>query len=848
MTAWACTGAASSAVGSNRNLTPYWCAYWPGLCSLQYCRSRNHDGAWPGSARSFARIGRHGPKSWLIHPYLLVYILLHGQIARLENDLPGAVSSFEGAASVAHEIGKTADEIGALTFLGEVYLALYDPAAALQATTRAAELHRAQSLGKIDSIENQEIWWQHSRALTAGGQPEAARAALAMAYQFLLDGIASLSDEGLRRNYLNKIKANRAIIAAWLAQEEDNDLAAKDRYAHLGGAADLKEPFQRLVDTGLRLNELRTAAELHDFLIEEVTELSGAERVLLILEGEDGRELAGSLLPTGEDDQNLLAAIAELLDEVRHTRTVLLQTAENPADPNPSRIIAPLIAQRQLLGYLYADMGAVYGSFGQTDRDLLGMLAGQAAVALDNARWGEGLEQKVAQRTAELDARVQELSVISTVSQALVAEPDLAKLITLIGSQTCQVFNADIAYLALLDRQSNLIQFPYQYGEPFRVLELGEGMTSKIIETGEPLLINSHMDDHQTQMGAALIGKKALSYLGVPIKSSQGTIGVLSVQSTRQEDYFDEDSLRLLETIAANAGAAIHTARLHTETIRRAEEMAALAEIGTDIATTLELEPVLERIARRAKELLHVRDIAIYLREGDGDTFRAPVALGEFTAEMMAESIHLGEGLTGAVAQNGTAEVINYPERDPRAVHIPGTPDEEEVRESMMVAPLISRERVIGIVTVWRLRERGLFNSTDLQFLENIARQSAIAIESARLYLETQRRASEMAVLAEVGREITATLDLTAVLEQITTHAQELLHADSSAVFLPTLEQPDMYEAIAAMGDIAGELMATTIASGEGIMGDIARKGVAEVVNDTNSDPRADHDCGHGRC
>ena len=87
------------------------------------------------------------------------------------------------------------------------------------------------------------------------------------------------------------------------------------------------------------------------------------------------------------------------------------------------------------------------------------------------------------------------------------------------------------------------------------------------------------MKPHE-QIGVARVGKESLSYLGVPIKSGQGNIGVLSVQSAKQEDYFDEDSLRLLTTIAANAGSAIHTARLHAETIRRADEMAALAEIG----------------------------------------------------------------------------------------------------------------------------------------------------------------------------------------------------------------------------------------------------------------------------
>ena len=61
----------------------------------------------------------------------------------------------------------------------------------------------------------------------------------------------------------------------------------------------------------------------------------------------------------------------------------------------------------------------------------------------------------------------------------------------------------------------------------------------------------------------------------------------------------------------------------------------------------------------------------------------------------------------------------------------------------------------------------------------SIARQAAIAIESGRLYLETQRRAQEMAALAEVGRDISATLELPVVLERISTHARELLQADT---------------------------------------------------------------------
>ena len=57
------------------------------------------------------------------------------------------------------------------------------------------------------------------------------------------------------------------------------------------GTADLRAPFERLVDTGLRLSELRDEADLHELLIAAATELSGAERVLLVLEAADGPRL-----------------------------------------------------------------------------------------------------------------------------------------------------------------------------------------------------------------------------------------------------------------------------------------------------------------------------------------------------------------------------------------------------------------------------------------------------------------------------------------------------------------------------------------------------------------------------
>ena len=249
-------------------------------------------------------------------------------------------------------------------------------------------------------------------------------------------------------------------------------MPAERRAAHLAGEANLREPFERLVDTGLRLNELRSATELHEFLIDEATELTGAERVLLVLETPDGLQLAGSLVPRGEDAQVLKRDVTPALTEVRRTRTVsLTHTPEGAAELDQrSRIIAPLIAQRQLLGYLYADLDGAFGRFRDSDRDLLGMLASQAAVALDNAQWSQGLEQKVAQRTEELQAsnavieqRANELAIINSVQQALAAELNMQGIYDAVGDKIREIFDQADMSIRVYDPQTNLIHYPYAY-------------------------------------------------------------------------------------------------------------------------------------------------------------------------------------------------------------------------------------------------------------------------------------------------------------------------------------------------------------------------------------------------
>ncbi|MGZ9224942.1 MAG: tetratricopeptide repeat protein, partial [Anaerolineales bacterium] len=164
--------------------------------------------------------------------YLLACIQeILGQIALAEVDPKTATKHFKRAVQISHQAG-LAREIGDHALLGQAYLAEGNKTAAIKSTTRATKLHRDRGFPKVEDYPTQRVWWSHAQALQANKKTKEAREALEMAYDFLLEGIVHTSDEGIRRNYLNKIKVNREIIQAWLKDGAKRKLPNERLFAH----------------------------------------------------------------------------------------------------------------------------------------------------------------------------------------------------------------------------------------------------------------------------------------------------------------------------------------------------------------------------------------------------------------------------------------------------------------------------------------------------------------------------------------------------------------------------------------------------------------------------------------
>ena len=883
-----------------------------------------------------------------------------GRVALLSGQAEKGRDAIQSALDIFREINLGSDIPSTLAWLGATYLALDDPQSARMHTAEGVTEQEVIGLGGSE-YPPQEIWWWHYQAQTyelrqeqaqKGNRseifdiPDNAWAALQKAREITLEGIASLSDEGLRRNYLNKVRINREIIAEWARHAAARNLITEEDDSQPGN---VQAQLQRQLAIGVRMNERREIQALTEFVMDELIELSGAERAMLLLVNESGERQIGASYGFPEDEKEILIQASNLIDIVEASNMPGLRQDIDQGDINSttqdplkslSVLCVPLISRGKLSGVIYADNHAIYGKFTQADVDLLASFANQVAAAIENAHLYQGLEQRVSERTAELSAsngaleqrnaeltilnsvgdamaqkqdvdtitrivgdrvrdifkaeatgihlydsqnqiitspyhydrgyvnhppfqfgegltsvvietrqplifgtseesnksgairilnaedksitesyigvpiivgvrvlgvvsvqsyskhaydessvrllstlaasmgvaienarlfeetnrllvesqqQAAEMATVNTVGQALTSELEMEALIELIGEQVRQIFSADITYVALYDRQTNLIEFPYAVGDDLESLPYGEGLTSKIIESGQPLLINEEVNERVDEIGASHSGADVQSYLGVPILVGKQAIGVISVQSMKEVGHFEEDDVRLLSTIAANVGAALRNAQLYQETQQRADEMAALTEIGREISATLDLENVLERIATRAKDLLNARTATIRLLEEDG-SLPTVVAIGKYAEKHRGTTIQMGEGITGNVAKTGKAEIINDSRQDRRMVHVPGTPDD---LEAIIFAPLMIGERVTGVMGLWRDKPvAGPFSQDDLRFLESLARQAANAIENARLFEEVQRQKLYSEALVQNSPVAIVTTDL----------------------------------------------------------------------------------------
>ncbi len=466
-------------------------------------------------------------------------------------------------------------------------------------------------------------------------------------------------------------------------------------------------------------------------------------------------------------------------------------------------------------------------AFSEVDERLVSTVASSMGVALENAR----LFAETKRLLTETDQRNAELALVNEIGGALAAQLDFQAITELVGERVRLLFDAQSMFIALYDPAANQISFPYEVEEGERyhsaTMPLGEGLTSIVIRTREPLLIGT--GDEAERHGAIVVGLRTESWLGVPILAGDRVLGVMALESL-ETDAFSEADARLLGTLASSMGVALENARLFDETRQRAAELAIVNSVGQALAGQLDLDALIRHLGDQLRDTFDADIVYVALHDAEADMIEFAY-YNEGGVLAPQPPMRFGEGLTSHILETRQPLLLNQRGQFEGIARI-GTP-----ASSYLGVPIVAGDAAIGVISVQSTTEQGRFGEADQRLLTTLAANVGVAIQNARLYRDAQRQAAEMAALAEVAAEISAMLDLGSVLLRIAERAQALLAGDTSAVFLAE-EDGRIFRPIVALGGFADAVLADTIQLGEGIIGDLARRGVAEVVNDVAGDSR----------
>lgn len=734
-------------------------------------------------------------RSNLINKFIRAYLEdISGQLSLKEGDIELAIKHFRSAIRRMREAGHIIYQIGALSRLGQAQLMGGKPALGLKSTSKAVKKHREQGFPVNDDYPPQGIWWRHVQALRANGKREEADETLERVYDFLLEGIVDTRDVGLRRNYFNKIALNREIIQAWDEYAARKKLPKARRYAHLEIESKAREPFARLAEVGLELNAMCSVDEIETFLVEEATEIIGGERVLLILEDQTSEVsetsevyLAESYLLPGEEPKKTFATAKKYLEKARLSRNAQLII---PKGKGRSRIVAPLVAQNRLLGYLYTEMDSIYGKFDETDRNMLGMLANQGAVALENARTLAGLEKKVEERTAQLNQRMDELAILNSVGDAMAKTLDVKTVTKIVGDKVRDIFHAQATMIVLYDEKDNVLDPEYLHSTEDRYLEVreripfGTGLTSKVIQAKKPLLITTkeEMLSQGTYRPKELDEKKTSlqeieSWLGVPILIKDKALGVVVIMDYAQKSFTESDQ-RLLETLASNMGVAIQNARLFEAEQERVAELAIINSVQQGLASKLEMQAIYDLVGDKISEITKSEIVVIGTWDNAKETLRLEYIREKGKREPVIE-LPFNELMKQALVpamEKGQTIVVNegIPDMVERygdsVIPIPVG----EMPLSIITVPVKTGMRTNTYVSLQDASREYAFSESTIRLIETLAGSMGVALENARLFDETQRllketeeRNSELAIINSVQEGLATSLEIASIYEMV---------------------------------------------------------------------------------
>lgn len=454
-----------------------------------------------------------------------------------------------------------------------------------------------------------------------------------------------------------------------------------------------------------------------------------------------------------------------------------------------SLLMLPLIYRGRTIGLLEVVDTETSRSFARPDIELAQHLASQAANAIENAKLYAEARRQLKEQEALLEAGM-------AISATLEIEVVLARL----AEQMGRAVDATSAYIGDFDSEAATTTILAEYFAPEatareRISDLGTTYSThslynftERLHAAQPRVV--HRDDpHLSAVEREHFFEfEAKTELTVPVHIGQQIMAYAIIWDSRHKRQFSQNEIALVQGIAQQAAIALKNAYLHAEMQQRTNQLATLLESTRTISSTLDLETILQLIARQMMRAAAASGCTILKWDHEQDAVVTWIAICE-DAQTPTEAI----GTTYALADYPASRRV-LETRQPFTAYVDDPavePNELAMMQridivGLLMLPLLIGGQVIGLVEVEREREKRVFLKTEIELCQALVNQAGVAIQNARLLSQTQQRLAEQIALRQAAEAISSTLDLETVLNRIAEQMGQAIDVTSAYISIYT--------------------------------------------------------------
>ncbi len=439
-----------------------------------------------------------------------------------------------------------------------------------------------------------------------------------------------------------------------------------------------------------------------------------------------------------------------------------------------SLAIYPLVLQHEVVGTLGLGIQEKGRTFTDSEKQLVENIITQASTAIQNAR----LFAQVQTRSAQLQTAAE---VSRAASSILEPNPLILQAVNLIRDR----FELYYVGIFLIDDDGSIT------GEPDRwaVLRAGTGDAGRIqIEQGHKLEIGGSSMIGQSVKGAqARISLLApdeaqrfsnphlpntLSEMALPLISRGRVIGAMTIQS-EQANAFSEEDIAVLQTMADQVANALQNANLFDQTQARTEELTILNQMSMELGRQLVIDDIIQTIYQFTSRLMNTNYFFVSLYDDKEDTVSFPLVIENNEAGQIPP-MKKRQGLTQHVID--TKEPLLIYENVEEVIKDLGLENivVGEPAQSWLGVPLLIGDQVLGVIATQDASKPRVFNAHHQELLLSIARQSAIAIQNARSFAQTQEALAETEALFNITNVASRSLKLQEMLDEVLAQVLEI--------------------------------------------------------------------------